>query len=185
MECKWAVPWEEEASVEFLIFDEKEMTWDFKHRYRKEDGHKAKMINVVNLLVRYMEGIVSEISLSMHIVIPERLGKRYAWGADISPGAKTYFEFVYDKKEDEFILGEIIKGARTRLDLRSEGLIKQFEFPFPVPDRIVPEDGTYSVPYLKMDDTVSNFKFSKSVRRFEQLYSKDGSFDTEEESNGI
>ena len=141
----------------------------------------------------YRNGVLQpSLQISMNITIPKLLGKRFLFGLDLSPGAKTYFNFTYEMcDEDTFRLVEIQKGARTVMDLRpmwaeeGEGLIQQVTPPFPlvVQERIQREYeskdrktgetqwlGRFRVPFPYRDqeagiESVHHIYFSDSIVR--------------------
>ena len=79
-----------------------EVAWQLEHRYyKRDDDRRVRLVNEWNLLVRYDRGeLKPTVTLSMHVIIPEKLGTRFLYGADISPGAKTFFELTYEANHD-------------------------------------------------------------------------------------
>ena len=74
------------------------LRWIFSYHYvgEKKPGETPAVINQVQLTADYAAGLLAPaFMLSMHVIIPGRLGQRYFVGVDISPGAKTYLEFSY------------------------------------------------------------------------------------------
>jgi hypothetical protein len=142
-----------------------EHTWVYRHTYRRANEtniHSAPlMLCEWACTVGYSNGVIQPIiTIAMHIIIPERLGKAYAYGMDISPGAKTFLEFIYvQQPEGHFLLSTVQKGCQPKVNLdQGKGLMQPVEFPFPVPDRIQRprhENGTiwgdYEVSYLYTD----------------------------------
>jgi hypothetical protein len=154
---RWSVPWERTAELETLVFDDWTSRWLFTHRFRKRQEREVTMVNDSTLQVDYSAaGAIVAVALSMHVILPKRLGTKFYVGVDISPGAKTYFAFVYrrmDEVEEQapvFALSAVEIGACKRLDLDQPGLIKPsgVGFPFPVPDRVVRRHGLYRVHYI-------------------------------------
>lgn len=157
---RWTIPWGKDAELETLIFDDFGSRWIFSHRFRlwqnPEDrsSRRLHMLNELRLVVDYAPtGKIVGVELSMHVILPERLGQKYLYGMDVSPGAKTYFTFEYEIAGDErgapvFRLKSITRGCRDRVDLDATALLKQVSFPFPVPDRLVAQSG-YEVPYVE------------------------------------
>ncbi len=123
-----------------------EMRWIAKHRYLegKRLGRSPKLINEWTLIADFDSGLLKpQLKLSMHIIIPERLGQASLLGVDISPGAKTYLEFLYERPQARipmptddpywknvrpgaypeglpgpFYLAEISKGIEAPIDTR-------------------------------------------------------------------
>ena len=86
------------ADLKILYFSDREMRWIFSYSYRGErrPGEQPDVVNQVRLTAEYIEGLLApSFVLSMHVVIPSRLGQSYFAGVDISPGGKTYLEFTY------------------------------------------------------------------------------------------
>jgi hypothetical protein len=166
MDFDWTVPWEGDAELRTLVFEDETARWIFKHRYVKRvDLREVQLLNDTTLTVEYTDGEASAMNLTMHVVIPARLGQKYLFGMDISPGAKTFLEFSYELRSGSFQLTEITKGASTRLSLDSPGLTKGIKFPFPVPGGVEEEDGKFNVSYLRSGALLGKFTFPRSIVR--------------------
>ncbi len=142
--------------------------WTFEYTFREHDEERfVVLINETKLVVEYQDGLITDrIVLSMHAIFPGRLGKKHFLGVDISPGAKTYFEFVYERDGYMFRLASGQIGAQPiqRFD-QGEGLARMPVLPFPLPDRIIAEFGTFRVPFKKDDGTMGHFEFpARTVR---------------------
>ena len=161
------------ARLTLLYFSDTEIRWIFAHDYvgEKLPGQTPDLVNKLRLTADYAQGVLADtLVLSMHVVVPSRLGREYFVGVDISPGAKTYLEFTYRREPDEqgpYVLVEICKGARdrVRLDPSMPGLMRPIEFPFPVPDRLFVEHGRLLVPFLTNNGVVHHFKLPWSTVR--------------------
>ena len=150
------------ARLMLLYFSDRELRWIFSYDYvgEKDPGAAPEVVNKVRLIANYEAGLLtSQLVLSMHVVIPARLGQQFFAGVDISPGAKTYLEFIYERHAEEFRLVEICKGARdrVRLDDAEPAIVRPIQFPFPVPDRLPIEYGTLHVPFRTNQGDVANF----------------------------
>ena len=165
------------AHLTLLYFSDRELRWIFSYNYvgEKDPGAAPEVVNEVRLVANYEAGLLtSQLVLSMHVVIPARLGQQFFAGVDISPGAKTYLEFTYERRvgepgreggdgadrgDDAFRLVEICKGARDRVRV-SEALpaiVRPIEFPFPIPDRIPIDYGMLHVPFRTNQGNVAHF----------------------------
>lgn len=158
------------ATLKLLYFSDREQRWIFSYAYvnDKAPSKAHDITNDVRLTANYADGqLDSPIELSMHVVVPARLGQRYFAGVDISPGAKTYLEFTYFRSGHAFRLVEICKGARDRVCLSDQepALMRPVEFPFPVPDRIVAEYGVLRVPFRQNGDTIAHFELPERTLR--------------------
>lgn len=150
------------ATLVLLYFSDREMRWIFSYDYvgERDPGTAPEVVNKVRLTANYEAGLLApQIVLSMHVVIPARLGREFFAGVDISPGAKTYLEFTYERQGEAYRLAEICKGARERVRVADAGpaIVKQIEFPFPVPDRIAVEYGSLRVPFRTNAGEIANF----------------------------
>lgn len=154
------------ARLALHYFSDRELRWIFRYRYvgDKKPGKQPDLVNDVSLVADYASGLLStQLLLSMHIILPRRLGQIFFAGMDISPGAKTYLEFNYARSHardiPEYRLVEICKGAkeRVRLDTLDPALMRPIAFPFPVPDSLPIKHGTLQVPFLTNENTVSHF----------------------------
>src|SRR6478672_2103977 len=86
------------AHLRLLYFSDREQRWIFSYDYVSPERAREPpdVINKVCLVANYADGLLkSNFVLSMHVVIPSRLGREFLAGLDISPGAKTYLEFNY------------------------------------------------------------------------------------------
>lgn len=160
------------ATLKILFFSDHELRWIYSYDYvgEKAPGAAPDVINDVRLTANYKSGALeSQIVLTMHVVVPARLGQRYFAGVDISSGAKTYLEFTYEraKSTDAYRLIEICKGARERVRLADlePALVKPIEFPFPVPDRMPVEYGTLKVPFLTNSGQIASFDLPERTLR--------------------
>ena len=150
------------AMLTLIYFFDREQRWIFAYHYRGERG-----LSEIRLTAEYTEGVLApSFVLSMHVIIPSRLGQRYFAGVDISTGAKTYIEFTYRLCRESpstvaYRLVEICKGACERVSLDPNDaargqLIRQIDFPFPIPDRIEVE-GRVRVPFRLDNGEISHF----------------------------
>jgi hypothetical protein len=174
------------ANLTILYFSEHDLRWIFTYRYvgLKAPGADPDVFNEVKLIANYADGLLTpQLVLTMHVIVPSRLGQQFFVGMDISPGAKTYLEFNYarrflepkpgreggdglERTAEEYRLIEICKGARERVQLDGLGpaIVKAIEFPFPVPDRL-PIKGGVQVPFLLNDGSLSHFELPTRTLR--------------------
>lgn len=158
------------ARLTLLYFSDREQRWIFSYDYvgEKDPGAAPEVVNKVKLVANYEAGLLtSQLVLSMHVVIPARLGQQFFAGVDISPGAKTYLEFTYqapisdldNRAGDAFRLVEICKGARDRVRLTdvAPAIVRPIEFPFPIPDCLPIEHGMLHVPFRTNTGDVAHF----------------------------
>lgn len=168
------------ASLEMLLFNQHEHTWiQHYHLRRREDEHDHGDVVLFceqRCVAQYVDGVLgNRITVSMRLVFPQKLGKEFAYGVDISPGAKTYFEFEYQKKGTTFCLVEVIQdsgrpGKRWAVntpETTEPGLIRQIDFPLPVLDRILYDFGNYAIPFMRDDGSIKNFDLPASTARFQ------------------
>ncbi len=166
------------APLTLLYFSDREQRWIFAYHYRGERGRPGDppdVVNEIRLTAEYTEGLLApSFVLSMHVIIPSRLGQSYFAEVDISAGAKTYLEFTYRLYRESpsttaYRLVEICKGAheRVRLDPNDAArgqAVRQIEFPFPIPDRIEVE-GHVRVPFRLDSGEISHFDLPTRTRR--------------------
>ena len=150
------------ARLTILYFSDRELRWLFSYHYigEKDPGTSPEVVNDVKLTADYMDGwLAPTLVLTMHVIIPSRLGGEFFAGSDISPGAKTYLEFSYKLIGDAYRLVEICKGARerVRVDDTAFALVKPIEFPFPISDRLPIEYGTVPIPFRTNAGLVAHF----------------------------
>jgi hypothetical protein len=164
------------AHLTILYFSDREMRWIFKHHYigNKKPGARPDIANDVQLVANYTDGILAPtLVLSMHVVVPSRLGQQFFVGVDISPGANTYLEFTYGRTPPvtgtAYRLAEISKGARERvcLDNLEPALVKPINFPFPIPNQLAVIFGRVSFPFLGNDGVIDHFDLPTSTLRHE------------------
>ncbi len=159
------------ATLEMLLFSETEHRWIFKHRcvYPEalERSAQPLLVNHTTLVVDYDGGVAKDCKLSMDIIRPDRRGKTYFLGVDISEGSHLFAEFQYEKQGDIYRLKTIDLGShgRVELDALGEGLVKPVEVPFPIKDRVENEYGAYKIPFLKINGEQAFFQFPRDYRR--------------------
>ena len=103
----------------------------------------------------------------MDITRPDKKGKEFFLGVDISKDSHLYIEFVYEKGERLYRMKSVQMGARKRIDLDElgEGLVRQANFPFPLKDCIENEHGVYQFPFLKNDGEIAFFEFPDNYQK--------------------
>lgn len=132
-----------------------------------EGSRKPEQVTDISLVVDYEQGVAHEFSLSLSAVKPQRLGQKYAYGADVSPGARLYVEFTYklDADGETFVLSEYEVGTkRTQVDRGTPGLVQPVDIDYPVLDVVPCEFGAYSVPYIGPGGVQKEFQFPRRVR---------------------
>lgn len=94
-----------------LIIQGDDHCWRFGYDYIRHGENREVLVrNDVKLNVNYHKGqITDRIELSMHVIFPGRFGKEFVYGVDVSPGAKTFYEFGYERVKG----GQ--RGANRRL----------------------------------------------------------------------
>ncbi len=164
------------ADLSLLYFSDRELRWIFSYAYigEKAPGADPEVVNKIKLVANYTNGhLDADFVLSMHVIIPSRLGQQFFAGMDISPGGKTYLEFSYERAAEEYRLIEICKGARERVRLDAIGgaaLVKPIAFPFPVLDRVpmTPPHASYAhvqVPFLLNTGDTAHFDLPTRITR--------------------
>lgn len=151
-------------------FSDRELRWIFSYDYvsPKRFNEPPDIFNKTRLVANYADGrLANNFALSMHVVIPSRLGRQFFMGLDISSGAKTYLEFCYSRSFDEYKLTEICKGAgdRLRLDAAEPAILRPVAFPFPVPDRLPVKCGRLQVPFRTNADGLNYFDLPERTLR--------------------
>ena len=158
------------ARLSLLYFSDRDLRWIFSYDYvgDKHLSPAPEVVNEVRLVANYEAGVLTpQLVLSMHVIIPNRLGKKFFVGMDISPGAKTYLEFTYARDGDVYHLVEICKGTRERVRLADiePAIMKPIEFPFPIPDRVPVDLGRLYVPFRTNAGTTAHFVLPTRTRR--------------------
>ncbi len=146
-----------------------EHRWIFRYNYIAKEGlEKPILINDINLFVNYKNGIAQKCNLTMNVIRPDKLGKEFFAGVDISPGSKLYLDFLYGKVNDKKyemsearIGNEIIERKDSSIDNKKEGLIKvmRINFPFPLKDTLEENLGYFEIPFLKKGGEEDFFRF--------------------------
>ncbi len=161
------------VKLKIHLFNRFEQRWIFTFNYLKklEGERQPQVVNELRLVIDYNHGVATVCSLSMNIIIPKRLGQHFLYGMDVSPGAKTFLQFIYEKVEaadqQYFQLVAIEKGATQKIDLKTlaPGLMKPIEFPFPILDRIMLRGNIFQVPFLGYNDQDNDFEFPNAITK--------------------
>lgn len=137
--------------LSLLLWGE-EHRWIFRHRLEVEgaESFTKDLVCHTSLAVDYKRGMVQpDLTLAMHVILPQRAGQVSFLGVDISPGYKTYLDWSYRRgPKGGFRLRQLQVGARPPICFdQGQGLIKPVELPFPVPTEIPEEYGRFKVPY--------------------------------------
>jgi hypothetical protein len=167
--------------LEFLMHSWEEMRWICTYQYLRDKklGRQPKLLNKWTLIVDFREGLLMDtIKMSMHIIIPELLGQQRFLGVDISPGAKTFLEFIYERPARRvpidyndpywkgtrpevypegipgpFYLAEISKGARPPVDVRP------LTFPNQTPGLVLPVAVDFEFPFEALVEWQHGYSF--------------------------
>jgi hypothetical protein len=163
------------ANLRILIFESGEIKLIFKYKYceRPARGTQPTLINESVLEVSYLNGFISDCLLSMNIIVPPLLGKQFAWGVDISPGAKTYLEFEYKFSGGALCMTSVQIGAQRKIELNEPSDIDQFRhlIPslFPL-NEIIPlnylSDYTFRAWFLHESGEKRSFEFMANIQKF-------------------
>ena len=156
------------AGLRILLFNDSEHRWLFDYRYTKrpEKLRKPVLVNDINLLVDYMNGVSQKCELSMNMVHPHKLGKDNFLGVDVSKGAKLFVEFLYKKEKGLYRMSQTRIGNKILHSTnQEEGLVKQIDFPFPLKDVVENEFGFYEIPFLDNEGKEAYFQFPEDCRR--------------------
>jgi hypothetical protein len=149
------------------LFNNKEHRWIFSHLYTlREDNErfgKVILTNELKLVVNYDLGVANDFYVTMNINRLDRKRKQFLAGMDISPNSHMYTDFKYEKREGFFQLVTIDSGRRGIINLNDneEGLVKKFEFPFPVLDRVENDYGTYRYPFRSENEEIKHIFFQE------------------------
>jgi hypothetical protein len=161
------------VKLKIHLFNRLEQRWIFSYFLvkRQTEERKPLVTNDVRLVIDYNCGVATACSLSMNIIIPKRLGRNFLYGMDVSPGAKTYLQFIYEKIEtadpNYFQMVTIEKGATQKIDLKSlaPALVRPIQFPFPLLDKIILQGNIFRVPFLGHDDQDNYFEFPYTIQK--------------------
>lgn len=159
--------------LEMLMFSHQEHRWIFKHLRRQYDTNQEKLLLVQNtrLVVDYHDGVIgSELVLHIDLVLPQKRGRLFVYGADVSPGSLVNLTLAYQltgaDKDAQYRLVRVENGLEVfELAKLEPALIKQVEVPFPLLDTISFEGGIYRVPFLANDGSEHHFTFPHSICR--------------------
>jgi hypothetical protein len=161
------------AKLRILIFEPGEVKLIFKYKYcQREDSPRAKptLINEIMLEVNYMNGWFTDCLLSMHIIVPSLLGKQFAFGADISPGAKTYIEYACKFAAGVLRVTTVQVGAQPKIVLKEpeeDTVLQQLtQPPFPLFNWIhISTNGMLKIPFLHNSGEKRFFEFQSNILR--------------------
>ncbi len=159
--------------LEMLMFSHQEHRWIFKHlrRQRAADQQTVLLAQDTRLVVNYRDGVVEpELVLHVNLVLPQKRGRLFVYGVDISPGSKVNLTFVYQltgtDQDAQYRLVRIENGLEVfQLDNLEPALVKQVAVPFPLLDTIPNVRGVYRVPFLASDGSEHRFTFPHNICR--------------------
>lgn len=157
----------DDAEVRIMVTGE-EHRWIFRHVLRVCVDRELRLYCETKLVVDWARGVLADkLVLSMHVVLPEKLGQAFVAGVDVSEGAKTYLEWTYAAAGDRFRLRELCRGANDRHSFEQEpGLVRAMPLPFPVLDVIEDEGRSYRVPFRKDEaGNLGYFTFPRTTLR--------------------
>jgi hypothetical protein len=159
------------AKLRMLMFGHDEHRWILKYRYVKGEGpvkHKPEFVNDVRLTVDYLNGIVAdEMEIDMDMVFPERRGKQFKYGIDVSENSRVYAQFLYSREMHEFRLIRIELGTLKIIEGTHDidKFVKEFNKQYPLKTTIGLDCGDFVVPFRTCDDKDSSFEFPLMLAR--------------------
>jgi len=161
------------SKLDKLIFNHIEHRWIFENYFsfpeQRQLGENPELVNTTKLVINYENGIAKDCDLSMDIIMPNKRGKTYFVGVDISKDSHLFAQFKYEKQNGLYKLKLIDLGMHGRVDLDSleGGLMPSGEgqFPFPLLDPVINEQGVYKIPFLKSNSEEAFFEFPENYRK--------------------
>ena len=163
------------VNLNLHIFSPEEQRWIFSYEqleYDEREGRKKTLVfrNKYKVVANYQKGLLSDtLDITMDMVWPERRGKVFTWGLDISPNSKLFVEFKYKRMpEGHFRLKTIIAGAGKRFDVEGDesgnALLKKVELPVPINDIIECDlNKCFNVPFVNDGGNLDNFIIMESL----------------------
>jgi len=181
--------------LEMLMHPWQEYRWFYRTTYWKmpvgEPHGTPEVVCKWQCMVDYRQGVLQpDLEISMHVLLPEKLGRVFAYGMDISPGAKAHLCFKYQLESDgdSFHLMEVEKNGTKVFDCgyfwepqSGSSIRSSIETPFPivVTDCITREElgdvdspshwkGAFEVPYPFEKDgveAIGSLRFPTTLRR--------------------
>lgn len=154
--------------LKLLLHSHTEHAWFFEYRFiqRENDKPTGKVIreNEIKLYINYLNGKVSKIEATMHLINYEKLGKKYLFGLDVSPGSKMYLQYKYKKSKKDFHLKEIEVTPPHTIIKIEKGIIPDVENYFILPDKLLVDDwGDYNFPFKTSEGKDTHFTFPRET----------------------
>lgn len=167
LEYKYDFTLQSDVNLTLYLFSHEEHRRIYKYILRNHKVGDYELYNELTVAVDYESGKISDkLEITMDIVNPEKRGKKFYVGVDISPGGRIFHQFIYKRKGDDFQLSELIIGASNRFsleDMKGDELIKSADMPFPVLDVIKKEFGEFKIPFIHADGDIRNIEIPESV----------------------
>jgi hypothetical protein len=178
LELNFELPNDIRLEILFFLRElETKMIYSYLYRENSKDARIGiTFANDITLTVKYINGHSQEFDLSMNMTNASKLGQKYFAGVDISPGAKLYVEFYYERRMldgiDCFQMKTVRVGARKVIDLdklSGDLPMKIGKFPFPLNDRVTMaydgKHGPFQVPILNNEGKIINIEFNGEIKK--------------------
>ena len=166
------------GEMEIRLFNRITQLHHYRYHYNQKDANrsKPKLVNRFQIHARYLKGVLHHMVTSMHIIFPERRGKMYLLGVDISEKSTFFFQFFYrcciEEGQVSYLkLFGIDSGAHfiniSKLETESKTHLQQtleIVFPFPFPEKIEYDFGVYTYPFLTNNDKQEHFNIPHNIK---------------------
>lgn len=159
------------ARLRVLAHSDRDWSMEFRYTLDERDQPHGEVLRWCEhkAFLRYEAGEPSpELSVTLNVVIPGRLGQEFLAGMDVSPGAKAFVELDYQRNRDgdAYLLREVRCGRRrweVRQTTDQPALLRQVEFPYPVTDVVRRDLGKFRVPFLHESGELRSFDLPAST----------------------
>lgn len=156
-------------------YDEVKYFFDYRYVENENDNPHSDVtfVNDISVYVQYNHCVAQHLEIQMNMVFPERLGRKEWAGMDISPNAKLFIQFIYEKEKSDKTKGNkggfrlrYLETPKRRIDLKTEpeksAIMQPVNFPFIIKDFIELDFG-YEVPFKDSDGNEQIISFPESI----------------------
>ena len=149
-----------------LIFDsltptESQINYHYSFT-KKKSRRDIELVVEQTVHAKYSNGILSNLlNITYHIINPSNLGKKYAFGIDVSPNSKVFLDISYKLNSDgNYAIDEIHKGSSSIYSASTDDkslLSSSVESPLDIRTIIINEHDEYNIPLALTENCTQVF----------------------------
>lgn len=165
-------------NLRIVEFNHRRHQWNFSHHFLQEAHYRPggyggeRIENKLKAEVNYVWGVVDNLALRMDVCQSMKRGRTFL-GEDISGEGVYSLRFDYEKSDGGLLIRKVQIGKAPAIELDTlrspveseEGLIESQNLIFPVHEKLMPENGFYSILIMVGISAEEEIRFPVSYQK--------------------